>query len=150
MDVRTPSPRLWLLRCLQVAMVALPVGGISRTLAGAAGGLTAGISFAAADVACALVALAFVRRRFRAWSYGERGEDLVVSCDVMFRSESVVPYGRTQFIDVTAGPFERIFGLATVRLHTASPVSHARIPGVASDEAALDVTALPRSAKREP
>jgi len=32
---------------------------------------------------------------------------------------SVVPYGRMQFIDVTAGRSRRSFGLATVRLHTA-------------------------------
>ena len=49
---------------------------------------------------------------------------------------SVVPYGRMQFIDVTAGPFERSFGLATVRMHTAAAASDARIPGLAADEAA--------------
>ncbi len=136
MDARTPSPRLWLLRCLQVAIVALLAGGTFGAAAGVAGGIAAGLSVAGADVACALVALAFVRRRFRAWRYEERGEDLVVTRGVMFRRQSVVPYGRMQFIDVTAGPFERVFGLATVRLHTASPVSDARIPGVVSGEAA--------------
>ena len=32
----------------------------------------------------------------------------------MFRRLSIVPYGRMQFVDVTAGPMERLFGLATV------------------------------------
>jgi membrane protein YdbS with pleckstrin-like domain len=41
-----------------------------------------------------------------------------------------------QFIDVTAGPFERSFGLATVRMHTAAAASDARIPGLAGAEAA--------------
>jgi len=54
----------------------------------------------------------------------------------MFSRLSVVPYGRMQFIDVTAGPFERSFGLATVRMHTAAAASDARIPGLARDEAA--------------
>jgi membrane protein YdbS with pleckstrin-like domain len=53
----------------------------------------------------------------------------------MVRRVTVVPYGRMQFLDVTAGPFERAFGLATVRLHTAAAASDARIPGLDRDEA---------------
>ena len=49
---------------------------------------------------------------------------------------SVVPYGRMQFIDVRAGPFERSFGLATVHMHTAAAASDARIPGLDRAEAA--------------
>ncbi len=49
---------------------------------------------------------------------------------------SVVPYGRMQFVEVIAGPFERSFGLATVHLHTAAAASDARIPGLERDEAA--------------
>jgi membrane protein YdbS with pleckstrin-like domain len=41
-----------------------------------------------------------------------------------------------QFIDVVAGPIERAFGLATVRMHTAAAASDARIPGLQADEAA--------------
>ena len=59
------------------------------------------------------VCLVAVRRRFHAWAYQEREEDLVVSRGVMFRRQSVVPYGRMQFVDVTAGPVERIFKLST-------------------------------------
>jgi hypothetical protein len=54
----------------------------------------------------------------------------------MFARLSVVPYGRMQFVDVTAGPFERAFGLATVRLHTAAAASDARIPGLELTDAA--------------
>ena len=54
---------------------------------------------------------------------------------LLFSRLSVVPYGRMQFIDVTAGPFERSFGLATVRMHTAAAASDARIPGLTSAEA---------------
>ena len=49
----------------------------------------------------------------RAWRYAERDDDLLVSRGVLFSRLSVVPYGRMQFIDVTAGPIERSFGLAT-------------------------------------
>jgi len=55
---------------------------------------------------------------------------------VMVRRVTVVPYGRMQFVDVSAGPFERAFGLATVRLHTAAAATDARIPGLPAHEAA--------------
>ena len=54
----------------------------------------------------------------------------------MFRRLSIVPYGRMQFVDVTAGPMERLFGLATVQLHTAAAASDAKIPGLPPAEAA--------------
>jgi len=80
--------------------------------------------------------LVFLRRRFRSWSYQERDEDLVVRRGVAFRRLSVVPYGRMQFVDVTAGPLERLFGLATIKLHTAAAATDARIPGLVPAEAA--------------
>ncbi|HUY61272.1 MAG TPA: PH domain-containing protein, partial [Candidatus Dormibacteraeota bacterium] len=53
----------------------------------------------------------------------------------MVRRLSVVPYGRMQFVDVSAGPVERYFGLATVRLHTAAAATDARIPGLEAADA---------------
>jgi membrane protein YdbS with pleckstrin-like domain len=55
---------------------------------------------------------------------------------VLFRSLVVVPYGRMQFVDVSAGPLDRAFGLATVQLHTAAATTDARIPGLPPAEAA--------------
>ena len=78
----------------------------------------------------------FLRRRFRAWRYRERNEDLIVARGVMVQRLSVVPYGRMQFVEVTAGPVERLFQLSTVKLHTAAAASDARIPGLERDEAA--------------
>jgi membrane protein YdbS with pleckstrin-like domain len=40
-----------------------------------------------------------------------------------------------QFIDVTAGPVERFFGLASIQLHTAAAATDARIPGLENSEA---------------
>ncbi len=106
-------------------------------------GATAGNGQAAASggsVGGALVVGAWLlwvsRRRYRAWQYQERQEDLVVGRGVLFRRQSVVPYGRMQFVDVTAGPIERIFRLSTVKLHTAAAASDARIPGLEQEEAA--------------
>jgi hypothetical protein len=71
-----------------------------------------------------------LQRRVGAWGYLEREDDLLVRRGVLVRRLSVVPYGRMQFIDVTAGPIDRAFGLATVQLHTAAAASDARIPGL--------------------
>ena len=77
-----------------------------------------------------------VRRRFASWGYAEREDDLLVRRGVLFSRLSVVPYGRMQFVDVTAGPLERSFRLATVKMHTAAAASDARIPGLEREEAA--------------
>jgi membrane protein YdbS with pleckstrin-like domain len=133
---RSPSPRLWRMRSLQLAGSAVAGALLAATGAGLAAGAPAGAAAAALVVAAAALAAWFVRRRVRAWSYTERDEDLLVSRGVLVRRLSVVPYGRMQFVDVTAGPVERAFRLATVKLHTAAAASDARIPGLERDEAA--------------
>jgi uncharacterized protein len=75
-------------------------------------------------------------RAVRAWGYAERDQDLLVRHGLLVRRLSIVPYARMQFVDVTAGPLERAFSLATVQLHTAAAASDARVPGLPPDEAA--------------
>jgi membrane protein YdbS with pleckstrin-like domain len=75
-------------------------------------------------------------RAVRAWGYAERDNDLLVRHGLMVRRLSIVPYARMQYVDVTAGPLERAFGLATVQLHTAAAASDARVPGLPPAEAA--------------
>jgi membrane protein YdbS with pleckstrin-like domain len=55
---------------------------------------------------------------------------------LLVRRLSIVPYARMQFVDVTAGPVERMLGLATVTMHTAAAASDARVPGLLGPEAA--------------
>ncbi len=132
---RQPSPRLLHVRRLEVAAVTLVVAAIAGVVGVLAFGGVGGAA-AAVVLASGLVAETFVHRRVRAWGYAERDDDLLVQRGVLFSRLSVVPYGRMQFIDVTAGPIERSFGLATVRLHTAAAASDARIPGLSREEAA--------------
>ena len=94
-------------------------------------------------VALAVVLLALagfgwwvIGRNARAWGYAERDEDLYIKHGALFRELVAVPYGRMQFVDITAGPLEQLYGIASVRLHTASPRTNARIPGLPADEAA--------------
>jgi membrane protein YdbS with pleckstrin-like domain len=131
----TPSPRLLRLRRLEVVVLALAVA-VSLVVVGALSGSTAAYAAAGGAALAGLLLLPFVGRRYRSWGYAEREDDLLVRRGVMFARLSVVPYGRMQFIDVTAGPLERSFGLASVRLHTAAAATDARIPGLEREEAA--------------
>ena len=71
-----------------------------------------------------------------AHGWAERDDDLLVKRGRMWRSVTVVPYGRMQYVEVTAGPLARAFGIATVQLHTASPGTDASLSGVPADDAA--------------
>ncbi len=119
---------------------AVTISALSAVLFGlvfwAAVGALAGIISVVVVVALGATLSFFLRRRFRAWRYQERNEDLIVARGVMVQRLSVVPYGRMQFVEVTAGPVERIFKLSTVKLHTAAAASDARIPGLEQSEAA--------------
>ncbi|HEY6794335.1 MAG TPA: PH domain-containing protein [Kineosporiaceae bacterium] len=75
-------------------------------------------------------------RQVAAIGYAERDDDLLVRRGIMWRYIVVVPYGRLQYVDVQAGPVDRIFGIARVQLHTASAATDAMIPGLPPAEAA--------------
>ncbi|MGH3737304.1 MAG: PH domain-containing protein [Micromonosporaceae bacterium] len=77
-----------------------------------------------------------VIRAVRSWGYRERADELLVRHGLLIRRLSIVPYGRMQFVDVSAGPIERAFGLATVQLHTAAAATDAAIPGLEPETAA--------------
>ena len=122
-----PARGLLMLRLLEVAGV---------TVVATVGVVVAGFWLAVPGVLVVGALLAWLQqRRFAAWGYAERKDDLLVRRGVMFSRLSVIPYGRMQFIDVTAGPLERSLGLATVKMHTAAAASDARIPGLERAEA---------------
>lgn len=50
---------------------------------------------------------------------------------VMFQSVTVQPFSRLQHIEITRGPLERLFGLATLKLFSAGGSQHAvAVPGL--------------------
>jgi membrane protein YdbS with pleckstrin-like domain len=135
-DWSVPSPRLRVLRRVEVAAVAalvLAAVVVAEMLASSPGAVIA-IS-AAAVILVAFVVVGVLVRRVGSWGYAEHEDDLIVRRGLLVRRLSVIPYGRMQFVDVTSGPFERAFGLSTVRMHTAAAASDARIPGLTGDEA---------------
>lgn len=132
---RRPDPALLRLR-LGMVLLLVPVPGVlvAGLLAVLAGGLEGLAAALAAGVVTGLLLVA-VRRRYEAWGYLEREDDLLVRRGVLVRRTSVVPYGRMQYVDVTAGPLARRFGLATVTLHTAAAATDASVPGLLTAEA---------------
>jgi membrane protein YdbS with pleckstrin-like domain len=132
----SPSPRLRVLRRYEVAAGTLASLTLVIAATLAAGATAVAVAGAVAVIAAGALADVVAARRVRAWGYAERADDLLVRRGVMFRRTSVIPYGRMQYVEVTAGPFERAFGLATVQMHTAAAASDARIPGLHAVEAA--------------
>jgi uncharacterized protein len=132
---RTPDRALLRLRrVLAVLLLGVP-GAVAVVLLAVLRGpvpALAGLLLLLALLGQVLVA---VERRFAAWAYAERDDDLLVRRGVLLRRTSVVPYGRMQYVDVTAGPLDRRYGLSTVTLHTAAAASDASIPGLRTEEA---------------
>ncbi|MFD7833611.1 PH domain-containing protein [Streptomyces sp. NPDC059761] len=122
------------LRRLLLVVWAVPLAAGTTVLLG----LTAGPGWAAVG-AIWLVALVWgwvlLGRNWRSWRYAERADDLLISRGVLWRAQTVVPYGRMQLVEVTSGPLERRFGLASVQLHTAAAATDAKIPGLVPAEA---------------
>jgi membrane protein YdbS with pleckstrin-like domain len=126
---------MWRARLSLVAVLTVIVAAVVVTpFALGAGATAGGIALAAIAVTAGIV-LWLLHGRYRSWAYAERGDDLLVRRGLLIRRLTVVPYGRMQFIDVTAGPVERFFRLATVQLHTAAAATDARIPGLTRDDA---------------
>jgi hypothetical protein len=124
------------MRRAEAVVLSVVLGLFFGSVFWAAAGAEAGLISVLVVAALGLALSWFLRRRVRAWRYQERHEDLIVGRGVMVQRLSVVPYGRMQFVEVTAGPIERIFGLSTVKLHTAAAASDARIPGLERTDAA--------------
>lgn len=126
---------MWTARRVGLTVVGLPLAAAALVPAWLFGGRTVGVVVSVAVAAAGVVAWIVLRGRYRSWAYLEREDDLIVRRGLMFRQMTVVPYGRMQLIDVSAGPIDRLFGLATVQLHTAAAATDARIPGLTQEEA---------------
>src|SRR5690606_12134388 len=100
---QTVSPQLRALRRLILSVVLGVVGPLSAVLAG----VLVAWWLAVVVLAVAVVVFAWgwwlIDRNWRSWGYAERGDGLLVTHGVLFRRLVVVPYGRMQFVDVTAG-----------------------------------------------
>ena len=75
-------------------------------------------------------------RRYQACGYRMGADRLQIVRGLLFRKDTIVPFGRVQHIDVAKGPVERFFGLATLTLHTAGTHNASvSLPGLAEANA---------------
>ncbi len=87
-----------------------------------------------------LLSLAYVRvipqRRYRRKGFAMGADRLRIVTGFLFFSDTVVPFGRVQHLDVTQNPLERAYGLASLVLHTAGTHnSSVVLPGLTHDDA---------------
>lgn len=130
------SPRFPWHRRVSTTLGALPVALAGAFLVSRAGGALGGILWVALVIVCCALGWIVAELAYRSWGYAERPDDLLVTNGVFVKRLVVVPYGRMQFVDVTAGLLERWMGIATVRMHTAAAATDARIPCLPAAEAA--------------
>jgi membrane protein YdbS with pleckstrin-like domain len=118
-----------------LVVIGVPVALAAGVLLGFAS-LWSGIVVGLLGLAAVAWGWRIVGRAVRSWGYAERADDLLVTRGILNKQLVVVPYGRMQYVDVTAGPLDRKFGLSTVQLHTAAAATDAQIPGLVPTEAA--------------
>lgn len=69
----------------------------------------------------------------RALGYSERADHLLKRSGLLFKTVTALPYGRIQYVDVSSGPLENAFSLASLKVKTAA--STLTIPGLNQEEA---------------
>ena len=109
-----------------------------------------GLVFGPAFLLAAFVAIRVPMSRYNARGYQISRDRLRVVRGVMFRSDTIVPFGRVQHIDVDQGPVERALGIATLTLHTAgNHNSSVHLPGLGHGLAVEMREAIRAHIKRE-
>jgi membrane protein YdbS with pleckstrin-like domain len=97
--------------------------------------------FAPAVIALLVIAVLAValapQRIYRRLLYGLTDRQLQVLRGWLFHSDTIVPFVRVQHLDVTRGPLDKLFGTATLVVHTAGTRnSIVTVPGLAPQRAA--------------
>ncbi len=121
--------RIWTL------VIALPVL-IAALIVESAQAIYPGVVLLPVLILLGLFVLRLPMRRYHARGYAVDDERLRVVRGLLFRSDTVVPFGRVQHIDVNRDPVERYYGLSTLTVHTAgSHNASVRLPGLLDEEA---------------
>lgn len=116
-----------------IAAVPFVIGALVLEVAGF---LPTGVFIVPVLLAALLIVIRVPLRRYAARGYVMGEDRLRVVRGLWFRSDTVVPFGRVQHIDVHQGPLERAYGLATLTLHTAgSHNASVSLPGLADADA---------------
>ncbi|QLY32775.1 PH domain-containing protein [Nocardia huaxiensis] len=147
---RRPSPRAKLLWALSSALSwAFPVAGVAvwmvldsqrRTLQG----IVLGIALAAA--AFSIVVIPLWRYAVHRWEITD--EAVYTRTGWLTQESRVAPITRVQTVDTYRGPLERLLGLATVTVTTASSAGAVHISALDLEDARNTVTHLTEIAAR--
>lgn len=104
-------------------------GGLNSNL-----GSPFGIVTVPALIIAAIVGFRVPVARYNARGYQISADRLRVVRGIWWHSDTVVPFGRVQHIDVDQGPLDRALGIATMTLHTAgNHNASVRLPGLGHD-----------------
>ncbi len=75
-------------------------------------------------------------RRWSRWGWAWTGRELHVASGWLTQVHTIVPAARVQHIDVSQGPIDRMFGVASLVLHTAGTAnSQVHLPGITRETA---------------
>ena len=73
---------------------------------------------------------------YRALEYGIDGQGIAIRRGIFWRSRILLPRIRVQHSDVSQGPLQRRYGIATLKFYTAgSHYTKVELPGLAHDDA---------------
>jgi uncharacterized protein len=79
--------------------------------------------------------VAWANARYRRFGYALSEEAVRVRDGVVIHSDAVAPFFRVQHVDITRGPLQLSFDLATLTIHTAAPAADVRLPDLRADDA---------------
>jgi membrane protein YdbS with pleckstrin-like domain len=133
----------------QAAIAAVPFV-IAALVGEIAGPLPTGLFAVPVLLAAAWLIVRVPLRRHAARGYDLGADRLRVVRGLLLRSDTVVPFGRIQHIDVTQGPLERAYGLSTLVVHTAGTHNASvALPGLAQADAVAMREAIRAHIRRE-
>jgi membrane protein YdbS with pleckstrin-like domain len=84
---------------------------------------------------CVPIGCWWADKRYARFGYALAAETLTVRDGVLMHTEAVVPLYRVQHIDLTSGPLQLRFKLATLTIHTAAPVADITLPDLHTADA---------------
>ncbi len=111
--------------------VAAPVGILLGVLVTPAASL-AGVAIL---LLCVPIGRWWADKRYARFGYALAAETLTVRDGVIAHTEAVAPLYRVQHIDLTSGPLQLRFKLATLTIHTAAPVADIVLPDLHVEDA---------------
>lgn len=121
---------------LLLAWLPLVIGGLVLDNSLLGDTPTYGLASIVPMVIAIIVVIFAPQRIYRRLRYGLTDRLLQVVRGWLFHTDTIVPFVRVQHLDVTRGPLDKMFGTATLVVHTAGTRnSIVTVPGLAPDRA---------------